>query len=207
MWRWIPSRRWRFALPFTMPGYGGARTCSAAPDQDAVPASWTSRAARGREPGGAAVQLSIVGWYHSHPVFNTEPSVRDIENHNVYQNLFQCDDTKLYPYVGFIVGTAGVSVRTPRRHRRLTARKHSPVLLGATVCARAVRSASPVRRLVPTVLCGAPATPADGRAVHGRPPSAYGSRTDDDRRPRGMAACWVVVVVVVVVVGTVKARG
>lgn len=29
--------------------------------------------------------LNVVGWYHSHPTFAPEPSVRDIE----YQTLYQ----------------------------------------------------------------------------------------------------------------------
>ena len=33
--------------------------------------------------------LSIVGWYHSHPTCPPEPSVRDLENQHNYQLLFQ----------------------------------------------------------------------------------------------------------------------
>lgn len=29
--------------------------------------------------------LSVVGWYHSHPTFEPEPSIRDIENQGMYQ--------------------------------------------------------------------------------------------------------------------------
>ena len=33
--------------------------------------------------------LQVVGWYHSHPTFQTDPSVRDIENQSSYQRLFR----------------------------------------------------------------------------------------------------------------------
>eukprot|EP01135_Chromosphaera_perkinsii_P010527 Nk52_evm37s2152 gene=Nk52_evmTU37s2152 len=32
--------------------------------------------------------LQVCGWYHSHPVFQPDPSVKDIENQTSYQNLF-----------------------------------------------------------------------------------------------------------------------
>lgn len=31
--------------------------------------------------------LKMVGWYHSHPTFEPNPSVRDIENQGTYQDL------------------------------------------------------------------------------------------------------------------------
>jgi len=43
----------------------------------------------------------VVGWYHSHPVFATHPSMRDVENQNGYQEMFARDDE---PFVGVIVG-------------------------------------------------------------------------------------------------------
>ena len=47
----------------------------------------------------------IVGWYHSHPVFATHPSVRDIENQVNYQAMFDDgDDDYAAPFVGAIVG-------------------------------------------------------------------------------------------------------
>ena len=43
--------------------------------------------------------LRVVGWYHSHPVFATQPSLRDVANQGAYQRLFDgC------PFVGAIVG-------------------------------------------------------------------------------------------------------
>ena len=33
--------------------------------------------------------LRVVGWYHSHPVFVTHPSLRDVENQANYQGLFE----------------------------------------------------------------------------------------------------------------------
>ena len=38
--------------------------------------------------------LSIVGWYHSHPTFQSDPSVRDIENQTAYQLLFRTQQEK-----------------------------------------------------------------------------------------------------------------
>jgi proteasome lid subunit RPN8/RPN11 len=32
--------------------------------------------------------LNVVGWYHSHPTFEPDPSIRDIENQASYQVLF-----------------------------------------------------------------------------------------------------------------------
>lgn len=29
--------------------------------------------------------LDVVGWYHSHPTFEPQPSIRDIENQTSYQ--------------------------------------------------------------------------------------------------------------------------
>jgi proteasome lid subunit RPN8/RPN11 len=47
-----------------------------------------------------AEDLSAVGWYHSHPTFPTQPSVRDIHNQAAYQRLFG----ETAPFVGAIVG-------------------------------------------------------------------------------------------------------
>lgn len=48
--------------------------------------------------------LNVVGWYHSHPTFQPDPSVTDIQNQSNYQNLFSGED---HPFVGLIVGTYG----------------------------------------------------------------------------------------------------
>jgi len=62
--------------------------------------------------------FQVVGWYHSHPTFQTDPSVRDIENQASYQNLFLSTSTdstsargrsnsakdSVAPFVGLIVG-------------------------------------------------------------------------------------------------------
>lgn len=58
--------------------------------------------------------LEVVGWYHSHPAFAPDPSVRDIENQTSYQQLFQRpnfgkgedkEERPSEPFVGLIVGT------------------------------------------------------------------------------------------------------
>ena len=46
--------------------------------------------------------MKVVGWYHSHPQFQPDPSVTDIDNQNLYQSNFGKDDC---PFVGLIVGT------------------------------------------------------------------------------------------------------
>jgi len=56
--------------------------------------------------------MTVVGWYHSHPRFQPDPSITDIENQSNYQNLFRSDIVKsetnnLCPFVGLIIGTYG----------------------------------------------------------------------------------------------------
>lgn len=69
-------------------------------------------------------QLEVVGWYHSHPAFAPDPSIRDIENQTSYQQLFQrCVERKIEghkpvveisePFVGLIVGTYDTKRDTP----------------------------------------------------------------------------------------------
>ena len=48
----------------------------------------------------------VVGWYHSHPVFEPIPSTKDIETHRQYQQLLE-DSTVAWdnvPFIGLIVG-------------------------------------------------------------------------------------------------------
>ncbi|CAI5723531.1 hypothetical protein KXD40_000660 [Peronospora effusa] len=62
-------------------------------------------------------QLEVVGWYHSHPAFAPDPSIRDIENQTSYQQLFQrpttADNKPSEPFVGLIVGTYDTRRNTP----------------------------------------------------------------------------------------------
>lgn len=70
-------------------------------------------------------QLEVVGWYHSHPAFAPDPSIRDIENQTSYQQLFQRRSEKKSeheqdtvvevsePFVGLIVGTYDTKRDTP----------------------------------------------------------------------------------------------
>mmetsp|Transcript_16752 Transcript_16752/g.34337 ORF Transcript_16752/g.34337 Transcript_16752/m.34337 type:complete len:583 (-) Transcript_16752:589-2337(-) len=46
--------------------------------------------------------LQVVGWYHSHPTFKPNPSMKDIENQENYQALFHDAETKTEPFVGMI---------------------------------------------------------------------------------------------------------
>ncbi|KAI8927492.1 hypothetical protein BC831DRAFT_452151 [Entophlyctis helioformis] len=54
--------------------------------------------------------LDVVGWYHSHPTFEPNPSIRDIENQANYQALFRRQDG-VEPFVGVIVSP--YDTRTP----------------------------------------------------------------------------------------------
>ncbi|KAF9357800.1 hypothetical protein BGX26_003061 [Mortierella sp. AD094] len=45
----------------------------------------------------------VVGWYHSHPTFEPNPSIRDIENQCEHQNMFRRHGTGVEPFVGVIV--------------------------------------------------------------------------------------------------------
>eukprot|EP01135_Chromosphaera_perkinsii_P005776 Nk52_evm1s361 gene=Nk52_evmTU1s361 len=50
-----------------------------------------------------AKRLQVVGWYHSHPTFAPNPSLRDIENQFNYQQLFYRDEWCTSPFIGVIV--------------------------------------------------------------------------------------------------------
>jgi len=51
-----------------------------------------------------ASELTIVGWYRSHPVFATQPSLRDIKNQVNYQMMFNDGGSaQAAPFVGAIV--------------------------------------------------------------------------------------------------------
>ena len=50
-----------------------------------------------------AAGLIPVGWYHSHPVFQARPSVKDNENQRNYQALCREPVTGLEPWVGAII--------------------------------------------------------------------------------------------------------
>jgi len=47
--------------------------------------------------------LRVVGWYHSHPTFRPNPSVRDLTNQQSYQTLFRDHRNRIEPFVGAIV--------------------------------------------------------------------------------------------------------
>ena len=66
-------------------------------DPESVPAIVETLTANGER---------VVGWYHSHPVFATQPSLRDIENQFAYQLMFSsdADAQESAPFVGAIVG-------------------------------------------------------------------------------------------------------
>lgn len=47
--------------------------------------------------------LGIVGWYHSHPTFQPDPSIRDLDTQWSYQQLITDQGTVKRPFVGLIV--------------------------------------------------------------------------------------------------------
>lgn len=59
--------------------------------------------------------LQVVGWYHSHPTFKAQPSVRDVRNQSNYQALFRCMDhgaqEDMEPFVGAIVSPYDPALR------------------------------------------------------------------------------------------------
>jgi len=46
----------------------------------------------------ASKNLDVVGWYHSHPTFEPNPSIRDIENQGQYQVIKQYTINIIYTY-------------------------------------------------------------------------------------------------------------
>ena len=49
------------------------------------------------------VNLRIVGWYHSHPTFRPDPSIRDVISHHQYQHSPKDSTAKHEPFIGVIV--------------------------------------------------------------------------------------------------------
>ena len=49
------------------------------------------------------LDLSVVGWYHSHPTFQPDPSIRDLDTQWSYQQLITDQGTRKRPFVGLIV--------------------------------------------------------------------------------------------------------
>lgn len=47
--------------------------------------------------------LVVVGWYHSHPTYQPDPSVRDIATQQHYQKCLKVENSQHEPCVGFIV--------------------------------------------------------------------------------------------------------
>ena len=52
--------------------------------------------------------LVVVGWYHSHPIFEPDPSLIDVEYQSNYQLLFSDESLRIDPFVGLIVGTVRI---------------------------------------------------------------------------------------------------
>lgn len=59
-----------------------------------------------------AMDMLVVGWYHSHPRFKPDPSVTDIRNQQQYQHLMRDEQTGISPFVGLIVSTYDTNLRT-----------------------------------------------------------------------------------------------
>ena len=56
----------------------------------------------------SALGLTMLGWYHSHPHFEPNPSLRDIETQTSYQGLFRNEDHE--PFIGFIISPGEASM-------------------------------------------------------------------------------------------------
>uniref|UniRef100_A0A8C7Y8Y8 Myb-like, SWIRM and MPN domain-containing protein 1 n=1 Tax=Oryzias sinensis TaxID=183150 RepID=A0A8C7Y8Y8_9TELE len=59
--------------------------------------------------------LSVVGWYHSHPSFHPNPSVRDISTQDQFQSYFSRGGA---PFIGMIVSPYDPANRSP--HSQIT---------------------------------------------------------------------------------------
>ena len=59
----------------------------------------------------------ILGWYHSHPVFEVNPSNIDVCTHNSYQENFNKDNK---PFIGIIVGPYSKGIDHSGRYTSLT---------------------------------------------------------------------------------------
>ena len=58
--------------------------------------------------------LQVVGWYHSHPLFQPNPSCADIEIQAGYQNSCRDSFSNVEPFIGLIVGTFDPLLLTPK---------------------------------------------------------------------------------------------
>jgi hypothetical protein len=54
--------------------------------------------------------MSVVGWYHSHPTFRPDPSIVDLQNQRNYQQLFRDELMNEEPFVGVIIGVLNYSL-------------------------------------------------------------------------------------------------
>ena len=62
--------------------------------------------------------LVVVGWYHSHPLFQPDPSVTDINNQQQYQTLMRDEKSGLEPFIGLIVSTYDVKLPSVESHHQ-----------------------------------------------------------------------------------------
>lgn len=56
---------------------------------------------------------SIVGWYHSHPTFVPNPSLRDLETQAKYQEMFKEGDK---PFIAIILAPYSGSINPAHKH-------------------------------------------------------------------------------------------
>ena len=62
--------------------------------------------------------LIVVGWYHSHPKFQPDPSVTDVNNQQQYQNLMKDEISGIEPFVGLIVSTYDLKLPSLESHHQ-----------------------------------------------------------------------------------------
>jgi protein MYSM1 len=82
----------------------------------AAPTSVELDAASQIEAQGAmeAAGRACVGWYHSHPLFVPQPSLKDAANQANYQSLFRSAASGAEPFIGAIVSPYDTRLPSPR---------------------------------------------------------------------------------------------
>jgi len=82
---------------------------------------------------------SVVGWYHSHPTFEPEPSNIDIDNQFNYQKLFLEQGSEFEPFIGIIIGTFDIRLPTEESEinffhvREIESIKRIPMLINHSI--------------------------------------------------------------------------
>ncbi|MEE6487694.1 hypothetical protein FKM82_014986 [Ascaphus truei] len=96
-----------------------------ATEEEVIPGAWLGHGAEGIKQGGGYLLicqslflrgLSLVGWYHSHPLRPALPSLQDIEAQMDYQLKLQGSDNCFQPCLGLICGESPLLSCDPPTH-------------------------------------------------------------------------------------------